>query len=336
MSKAVDILRDNSHAPTAPQTQPLSGPITWKVGTLEPDAGFVVLDENCQLEIEKIVNKLRDNPLPLLHLKPEFFQLESCRQAMKNAKYELEEGPGFVIIDKLPVDKFSKAEMTAVYWVLMQLVGRPVAQSWDGKMIYDVRDKGKRAGNGVRPDVTAEGQNFHTDNSFNLCPPHYVGLLCLRPAKQGGISSVVSFYSVYNEMLEHHPELLRRLHDDFLFDRQREHAPGEPKVLQHPLFQHVNGKLVCRLSYYQVKNGYQLAGVEMDELSHQAISTLEEIMNGETFSKEFYFEPGQIQIVDNTRCGHRRTGFVDYDDEDMKRHLVRLWLRDSGQPFYNG
>ena len=31
---------------------------------------------------------------------------------------------------------------------------RPVAQKWDGTMIYDVRDTGKKPGNGVRPDIT--------------------------------------------------------------------------------------------------------------------------------------------------------------------------------------
>ena len=52
--------------------------------------------------------------------------------------------------------------------------------------------------------------------------------------------------------------------------------------------------------------------------------------------KEFFFEPGQVQIVDNRRCGHRRTGFFDWPEPERRRHLVRLWLRGSGKPFYNG
>ena len=58
----------------------------------------------------------------------------------------------------------------------------PVAQSWDGKMLYDVRDTGKKPGNGVRPDITRARQNLHTDNSYNLCPPDYVALLCINTA----------------------------------------------------------------------------------------------------------------------------------------------------------
>ena len=40
--------------------------------------------------------------------------------------------------------------------------------------------------------------------------------------------------------------------------------------------------------------------------------------------------------MDNVRLGHRRTGFKDYPEEDRKRHLVRLWLRERGRRFYNG
>ena len=43
---------------------------------------------------------------------------------------------------------------------------------------------------------------YHTD------PSDVVGLLCLRKAKSGGISSLVSVASVYNEILENHPAYL--------------------------------------------------------------------------------------------------------------------------------
>lgn len=33
---------------------------------------------------------------------------------------------------------------------------------------------------------------------------------------------------------------------------------------------------------------------------------------------------------------HRRTAFRDWPEPERKRHLVRLWLRDAGRPFYQG
>ncbi len=97
-----------------------------------------------------------------------------------------------------------------------------------------------------------------------------------------------------------------------------------------------NGRLLARLSRFQVLNGYKLAGKEIDSEGLAALEALEAVMNGPGMGKEFYFERGQIQIVDNHRCGHRRTGFQDFPEPERKRHLVRLWLRERGRAFYNG
>ena len=315
---------------------PFEGPIVWDRDSLGAEDGVIRLDAGSRRELDRIVEVLRHNPLPTQYLVPDEFEMSACRAMMARAKKVLTDGVGFVILDRLPLEEYSVDEARAAYWLLAQLVSRPVAQSWDGKVIYDVRDFGKPPGNGVRPDITNAEQNFHTDNSYNLCPPDYVALLCLRPAMEGGISSVVSFYAVYNEMLNSHPGLVERLFRPYLFDRQREHAPDEPKVLSHPLFEYARERLVCRLSHRQVVNGYRLAGEELDAPGLEALETLERTMMQPRFTREFFFEPGQIQIVDNTRCGHRRTGFKDYPEENRKRHLIRLWLRDKGRRFYNG
>jgi alpha-ketoglutarate-dependent taurine dioxygenase len=66
------------------------------------------------------------------------------------------------------------------------------------------------------------------------------------------------------------------------------------------------------------------------------MAAMEAIMNEPGMGQEFWFEPGQIQIIDNRRIGHKRTAFSDWPEPERKRRLVRLWLRDSGRPFYNG
>ena len=337
MQAAGNILSEMDSSPLSaiPRTR-LAGGVVWDAASLQPGDGIVKLDAETLRELEGVVAILRDNPLPVEMLEPDGFRLDACRRMMARVGEILDTGVGFVIIDKLPMDEFSKKEATAVYWILSQLVSRPVAQSWDGKMIYDVTDLGKPPGNGVRPDVTNAEQNFHTDNSYNLCAPDYVALLCLRPAKEGGISSIVSFHTVYNEMLARHPQLVDRLFAPYLFDRNKEHAPDAPPVISHPLMQLVNGRLTSRLSHRHVVNGYRMAGVPLDPLGEDALETLEATMNQSHLIREFFFEPGQIQIVDNRRLGHRRTGYTDFDDENMKRHLVRLWLRAEGRRFYNG
>jgi len=321
---------------TPPCLTPFTGPIAWSMETLTSEDGVLRVGDAVLAEVKHLVATLRDNPLPLELLSPAEFPLPACRALIHAAKVLLDDGPGFVVIDRLPVEHYSREEHRALYWVLMQMLARPVAQDWHGRMIYDVWDTGKPEGNGVRGVLTNVGQNFHTDNNFNLCPPEYVALYCLQPAMQGGINAIVSFLSVHNEMLRRHPDLLSRLYQPYLFDRQREHAPHEPQVIRRPLFEYDGKHLRCRLSYRQVVNGYTLAGEKLDDQGREALETLEAIMNEPQWIKEFFFEPGQIQIVDNTRCGHRRTAFQDFPEPERRRHLIRLWLRDAGRRFYNG
>lgn len=314
----------------------LSGALAWTRADLSKSAGQLEVDSRVRAELQAAAAILAQNPLPVLALDPADFAMPHCRTLMREARRLLDEGPGFVILNRLPLEDLGRDQAVAIYWLLAGMIARPVAQKWDGVMIYDVMDKGRPPGNGVRPDVTNVGQNFHTDNSYNLCPPRYVALLCLQTAMEGGLSSVVSFHAAHNEMRRRHPELLERLYRPFLFDRQREHADGDTLTVSHPLFAWRDGELIARLSLRQVLNGYALAGETLDEEGRAALEAFEAIMNDPALRRDFVFEPGQVQIVNNVAVGHKRTGFTDWPEPERRRHLVRLWLRNEGRPFYNG
>jgi alpha-ketoglutarate-dependent taurine dioxygenase len=74
-----------------------------------------------------------------------------------------------------------------------------------------------------------------------------------------------------------------------------------------------------------------------DGIGERALTALESIMVREPeLQRGLFFEPGQIQIVDNRRCGHRRTASTDFPEPALRRHLLRLWLRSAGRRFYSG
>jgi len=296
----------------------------------------MALPAEVERELDAVATSLDRDPLPLLLLRPDDFALDVSRAFMREVKRTIDEGPGFAIVDRLPVDRWSQPSARAVWWLLASLVARPVAQKWDGTSIYDVTDLGRPPGNGVRPDVTNYEQNFHTDNSYNNAAPHYVGLLCLRTAMEGGVSGIVSFATAHDEMKRRHPELLERLFKPFHFDRQREHAPGDVMTTFHPMLEHEGGRLIARLSHFQVKNGYKLAGIPIDNAGAAALEAFEAILNEPGMSARFHFEPGQMQLIDNRALGHKRTSFRDWPEQERKRLLVRLWLRDTGSRAYNG
>ncbi len=317
--------------------QPLTGPSAWDNESLGETGGQFALPEDALREIRQLANLLAGNPLPTTCLDPTDFQLPHCRAAMVAVRRELDKGRGFVLIDRLPLDQMDREVAIGVYWILMSMVGRCVAQKWDGKMIYGVADTtGKPPGDGIRADVTNAEQNFHTDNSYNLCPPDHVVLLCLHPAREGGISRVTSVNTAHNRMRESHPELLRRLYQPFFYDRQREHAPDEVQVIERSVLCVENGRLKTRLSAQLIRQGYALAGKTLDAEGEEALAAFYEILDDPALYREFFFEPGQIQIVDNRCLAHKRTKFTDWPEPERKRQLIRLWLREEGRAFYNG
>ena len=310
--------------------------LLWRGDSLPADAGRIALPADVAAELDALVTALDRDPVPLLLLRPEDYPLDAARRFMREVKQGIDDGPGFAIIDRLPVERWSESGLRAVWWLLAALVARPVAQKWDGTSIYEVTDLGRPPGNGVRPDVTNAEQNFHTDNSYNLVPPHYVGLLCVRTAMAGGVSGIVSFAAAHEEMRRRHPDLLPRLYQPFHFDRQREHAPGDVMTTWHPMLESEDGRLIARLSRFQIRNGYKLAGAEIDPEGLAAMEAFEAILTAPGMAAQFHFEPGQIQILDNRALGHKRTGFTDWPEPERKRLLIRLWLRDGGGRAYNG
>ena len=308
----------------------------WRGAELPPDAGHFKVPASVTAELTDAVAELAANPLPLAALEPEHMDIPATQAFMAKIKATLTNGIGFALIDRLPLEATGEDGARALFWLMGSIIERPVAQNWMGDMIYDVTDTGRQPGNGTRPDKTNAEQNFHTDNSYNLCPPNFVGLLCLRAAKAGGTSHIVSFKAAHNARRDNNPDLLKRLYAPFYFDRQREHASYDAMTLSHPLFAEDDGDLLARLSKFQVMNGHKLAGDPLDAIGAEALDALEDAMSAPGMDVSFQFEPGQIQIINNRVIGHRRTEFIDWREADRKRLLVRLWLRDQGRPFYNG
>jgi hypothetical protein len=308
----------------------------WRGAELVEGAGRFQLPDVALDEISGMAAKLAASPVPLPTLKPSDFDMPETAAFMAGVKATLTTGIGFALIDRLPLEEIGEAGARAAHWLLCSMVERPVAQNWRGDQLYDVTDMGRPPGNGVRPDKTNAEQNFHTDNSYNLCPPNYVALLCIRGAMAGGMSHIVSFKAAHNALRAARPDLLQRLYEPFYFDRQREHAPDDVMTTYHALFEPDGRDVLARLSKFQVINGQALAGEALDEVGAEALDALEDAMNAPGMDVSFKFEPGQIQILNNRKIGHRRTGFQDWPERRNKRLLVRLWMRDQGRALYNG
>ena len=322
---------------TTPLLSPIEGPSAWRRRDLDEADYRIDLSPACLDEIRRAADEMHRHPLPVILYRPDEFDLPHCAAEMARVRAVLDRGVRFALVDRLPVAELGEDGAKTVYWLLASMVARPVAQKLDGTMIYDVRDTGRAAlpGSGVRPDQTNIELKFHNDNSYNAAPPDYVALLCLRPAKSGGHSRVLSFHTAHNEMLARRPELLPRLYRPFRFDRQREFHPGEAPVFSAPVFE-IADEVRARFSAHQIRGGYALSEAPIDCEGAAALAALLEIFDDDALSADFDLEPGQMQFVHNRALGHSRTAFGDHAEPDRRRHLVRLWLRDWGRRAYAG
>jgi alpha-ketoglutarate-dependent taurine dioxygenase len=316
----------------------ISGREAW-IRTDVSDSDYkVMLSTEAQSELLDAAQTLRRQPVPLLALRSDSFALPACRAAMEQVRTILTEDTRFALLQGLPVEQLSLDEAKALYWVLSSMLARPVAQKLDGTMIYDVHDTGLKAlpGSGIRPDKTNIDLQFHNDNSYNFMMPEIVGLLCVRPAKAGGMSRVMSFATAHNALRERHREVLPRLYEPFWFDRQREFHPGEPATFSAPLFIRDGERLHARMSLHQIRGGYALQGGTMDNETTAAVEAIRDVFADESLQFQFRLQAGDIQFVANREIGHSRTEFHDHAEPGRRRLLIRVWLRDQGAQGYIG
>lgn len=308
----------------------------WTAATLcEADWKFG-LDDLCVDEIRAAARFLDRNPIPIEALNADDLDLPRCREVVARVRQALRYGSRFAVIDRLPLDDISESSAKRLYWVMMSMIARPVAQKHDGSMCFTVHDTGGKPlpGSGVRPAVSNVEQHFHNDNAFNGAPPDYVSLLCVRQAAIGGVSRVVSLATVHNELAARYPAALDRLYGSFCFDRQKEHPTDEPAFIEQPVFHYDTG-LRVRLTPALVHAGYAVKGVPMDRSGEEALERLVEVAGSPSLYFEFVMERGQIQVVNNHEIGHARTAFDDSGAEHPRK-LERLWLRDGGKRTYSG
>jgi alpha-ketoglutarate-dependent taurine dioxygenase len=308
----------------------------WVRSALGPTDWVVALPDAAVAELEDVVHRLRRDPLPILLLSPAQFSVPACAEVMTTVARKLRGGVGLVVIDRLPVDHFSPEEGRAVYWLLASMLGRLVAQRWDGTMIYDVRDTGKPLEYGVRRSVTNLELLFHTDAPWLDLPPELVGLLCLHPAQEGGVSRFVSLVTVHNRLRRGHAGLLPRLYRPFPWDRQAEHAPEDEKVAWQPVFQYDGQGLLCRCNEALIQTGAELAAAPLDAEGREALTAMRAILDDPELWVEFTIERGQIQYLNNHHFAHNRTAFRDAAEPERRRHLIRLWNRDQGRRTFRG
>jgi hypothetical protein len=301
-----------------------TGPAAWYGPAMSARSDWLMpLSAGEIAEVEDATRALVARDADIAALRAADFPLPSLAARLKaRVRDEVLNGRGFVLLRGLPVERWSMREAATAFFGLGSHLGSARSQNGKGHVLGHVQDLGLDVSDpNVRIYQTHERQTFHTDSC------DIVGLLCLKTAKSGGLSALVSSTTIFNEMRRRRPDLVQLLFEPFATDRRGEVPEGRKPYFEIPVFNWYRGYLSAIYQRQYLDSAQRFA--EAPRLTPERIAALDlfdELANDPRLHMFMEFRPGDVQLVHNHTILHDRTSFVDWPEPKRRRHLLRLWL----------
>ncbi len=243
---------------------------------------------------------------------------------LDDLRRELTHGLGFVLLRGFPSEELPVRQAAAAFLAVGAHLGSARSQNAAGHLLGHVVDTGADARDpNVRIYQTDERQTFHVDSA------DVVGLLCLQPAAEGGLSLLASAATVYNTMLDRRPDLAALLFEPVATDRRGEVPAGQLPWYEIPVLSWFRGALSVMYQRQYIDSAQRFAEApRLTQAQTEALDLFDRIADEPRIHLQMRLERGDMQFVHNHSLLHDRTGFVD--TPGARRHLLRLWLSVAG------
>jgi hypothetical protein len=250
------------------------------------------------------------------------FPLPALALRLARIRRDVLEGRGFALLRGAPVDPGDLRRAAIAFFGIGCHFGNARTQNAQGHVLGHVRDLGRSSADpNARIYQTNERQTFHTDSC------DIVGLLCLKTAKSGGLSALVSAVTIYNEFRARRPDLLPHLFAPIETDRRGEVPPGARPYFRIPVYSWHAGLLSVIYQRQYIESARRFPDVApLTRAQTEALDLFDALANDPRLVLHMEFRPGDIQLVHNHALLHDRTAFEDWPEPERKRHLLRLWL----------
>ena len=239
---------------------------------------------------------------------------------VERVRKELLHGTGMVLLRGFPVERLLDEEIALFFWGIGLRLGKAVSQSVMGERLGRVIDA-------TKVDPHARAYRNRSELTPHTDPADLLAFLCITPAASGGESCFTSSLTVYEELLNTYPEVLKVLQRGFRYHRFGEQEPGCPPVTpwRVPVFSQRDGHVSCRY----VKEYIEIAededpSVELTPTEREALEVFETLAQREDLSVVFSLQPGEAILANNYTVLHGRTTFTNHPGHT--RELLRLWL----------
>lgn len=297
--------------------QAINEACAWKGDQIRNNSQWIhSLSEKSIKELVNAANRVRELGLTFPGFDQSHFAIPEFKITLEAIAEELENGRGFVLLRGLPVERLSPEQLNIIYFGIGLNMGRPVRQNPKGDLLGLVMNTGDPDDRQTRVYETNRYLPYHTD------PSDVVGLLCVRKAMSGGISSLVSTATVYNTILEKHPEFLALLYRPMWYAHLGEDLPS-----LSPIFSYHKGKLACRYLRQYIELGSEIRELPLSGIEIDMLDLIDSITHDENIRIDMMLEPGDIQFANNYAIMHSRTSFEDDPDPNKRRKMLRLWLK---------
>ncbi len=303
----------------------IAGPGAWNGREIQRDESWIYrLDAAAVAEIDAALAHAKSGGARI-PFTADAFPLPRFAGALNNILEEIERGRGFMLLRGIPRSRYTDEECELLYWGLGVHFGNPVSQNARGHLLGHVRDEGRvHADPNARGYQTSERMDFHTD----MLPVDVLGLFCLRTAKSGGASKLVSALTVHNVLRDERPDLLEALYGMFHIDWRGEESAGEKPWFTLPMFSERDGQVTTRivsLPYYDsaARHGEQYRPTA---IQREALEMVQEIANRPELMLTMDFQEGDVQLINNHIMLHAREAYEDYPELGRERHLLRMWI----------
>jgi hypothetical protein len=307
--------------------KPVIDPSEWTGADLaaSDDWKFVLTGEDIA-ELDDAVAGVAARGVQIKDITAKDFPLPALDAKLARLKDQLMDGRGIAVLSGVPVDRYTIEQAAIAYWGIGLRIGLPVSQNRNGHLlghVYDLVGPTRDGDPSYRAYHTSAELNYHSDSC------DVVGLLCLRKARSGGQSKIVSTVAVYNEILRRRPDLAAELVRPWYIDRREEIPPGKKPWFQMPVFCFEDGYFSANWHNYYVKTAQRFEELpRFTECQTEALQMMDEI--AEELHYDMAFESGDIQFLHNHVTAHGRELYQDWPEPDRKRHLLRLWLATPG------
>src|SRR5262249_39105872 len=272
---------------------------------------------------ERATKPLAETRADIASIRRVDFPLPTLGPSLQLSLDDTHNGLGFALIRSLPVERWTKLESAVAFFGIGAHLGAARPQNAKGHALGHVKDLGLSSSDpNTRIYQTRERQTFHTDSC------DVVALLCLRPAKSGGMSSLVSSVTIFNEMRRRRPDLAKILLCEPAETAGRgEMAAGQNPYSPIPVSNWQKGLLWTIYQRQYIESARRSPDVPpLTARQIEALDMLDALANDPALNMQMEFRPGDVQLVHNHTILHDRTSFEDWPEPELRRHLLRLGL----------